>query len=115
MSRTKTVDAVAELKQTLTHAKPGFKVVVMPDFYLDYILTYPGKLEDSTASFVEAVQRGGGNLLGWRHTVGRGGNTSNVLPQLPKLGCQAVPIIGPDELGKTVLQHFPNDMDLSHV
>jgi len=79
MSRTKTVDAVAELKQTLTHAKPGFKVVVMPDFYLDYILTYPGKLEDLTASFVEVAQRGGGNLLGWRHTVGRGGNASNVV------------------------------------
>src|SRR2546427_9809187 len=104
MSRTKTLHAVAELKQTLTHAKPCFKVVVMPDFCLDYILTYPRKLEDLTASFVEVAERGGGNLLGWRHTVGRGGNASNVVAQLSKLGCQVVPIIETDELGKTVLQ-----------
>src|SRR5437660_3584788 len=115
MSRTKTVDAVAELKQTLTHAKPSFKVVVMLDFYLDYILTYPGKLEDLTASFLEVAQRGGGNLLGWGHTVGRGGNASNVVAQLSKLGCQVVPIIETDELGKMVLQHFLRGVDLSHV
>ncbi len=116
MSRTKPVDPVAELKETLTHAKPQFKVVVMPDFYLDYILlTYPGKLEDLTASFLEVAQRGGGNLLGWGHTVGRGGNASNVVAQLSKLGCEVVPIIETDELGKTVLQHFLKGVDLSHV
>src|SRR5204862_3683364 len=87
----------------------------MPDFYLDYILTYPGKLEDLTASFLEVAQRGGGNLLGWGHTVGRGGNASNVVAQLSKLGCQVVPIIETDQLGKTVLQHFLKGVDLSHV
>src|SRR3989442_5561678 len=115
MSRAKAIDAVTELKETLTTTKPSFKVVVMPDFYLDYILTYPGKLEDLTASFVEVAERGGGNLLGWRHTVGRGGNASNVVAQVSKLGCQVVPIIETDELGKTVLQHFLKDVDLSHV
>jgi sugar/nucleoside kinase (ribokinase family) len=116
MSRPKgTVDAAAGLKETLTHAKPSFKVVVMPDFYLDYILTYPGKLEDLTASFLEVAQRGGGNLLGWGHTVGRGGNASNVVAQLSKLGCEVVPIIETDELGRTVLQHFLKGVDLSHV
>ena len=116
MSRAKeSVDPVAGLKETLTHAKPSFRVVVMPDFYLDYILTYPGKLEDLTASFMEVAQRGGGNLLGWGHTVGRGGNASNVVAQLSKLGCQVVPIIETDELGKMVLQHFLKGVDLSHV
>jgi sugar/nucleoside kinase (ribokinase family) len=104
-----------KLKETLASAKPVFKVVVMPDFFLDYILTYPGKLEDLTASFLEVAQRGGGNLLGWRHTVGRGGNASNVVAQLSKLGCEVVPIIETDELGKTVLQHFLKGVDLSHV
>ncbi len=87
MSRAKeAVDPVAELKETLNRVKPSFKIVVMPDFYLDYILTHPGKLEDLTASFMEVAQRGGGNLLGWGHTVGRGGNASNVVAQLSKLG-----------------------------
>src|SRR5207253_8428493 len=99
-------DPVAELKETLNRAKPSFKVVVMPDFYLEYILTYPGKLEDLTASFMKVAQRGGGNLLGWGHTVGRGGDASTVVAQLSKLGCQVVPISGTDGLGKMVLQHF---------
>ena len=30
---------------------PNFRVVTMPDFYLDYILSYPGNLEDLTAAF----------------------------------------------------------------
>src|SRR2546426_1867203 len=115
MSKARAVDAVTELKETLTTTKPSFKVVVMPDFYLDYILTYPGKLEDLTASFVEVAERGGGNLLGWRHTVGRGGNPSNVVAQLSKFGGQAFPIIETDELGKTVLHNFLKTGDLSNV
>src|SRR5438874_12301828 len=91
MSRAKeSVDPVAGLKETLNRARPSFKVVVMPDFYLDYILTYPGKLEDLTASFLEVAQRGGGNILGWGHTVGRGGQGSSVGGRLAKLGCQVV-------------------------
>src|SRR5713226_1195619 len=115
MSRIKGEDPVGELKETLAHAKPQFKVVVMPDFYLDYILTYPGKLEDLTASFLEVAQRGGGNLLGWGHTVGRGGNASNVVAQLSRLGCEVIPIIETDQLGRKVLDHFLKDVDLSHV
>src|SRR2546426_1557740 len=93
------VDPVAGLKETLNRARPSFKVVVMPDFYPDYILTYPGKLEDLTASFLEVAQRGGGKLLGWGHTVGRGGNASNVAAQLSKLGCQGASILGTAEPG----------------
>lgn len=110
-----TADGTAELKQALASAKPGFKVVVMPDFFLDYILTYPGNLQDLTASFLEVAQRGGGNLLGWRHTLGRGGNASNVVAQLAKFGCEVIPIIETDELGRTILQHFLKGVDLSHV
>ncbi len=115
MSAGRSGEGAVELKATLAKAKPGFKVVVMPDFYLDYILTYPGKLEDMTASFVAVAQRGGGNLLGWRHMMGRGGNASNVVAQLSKFGCEVVPIIETDELGKIVLEHFLKGADLSHV
>ena len=115
MSKHKKDDETSALKEKLASAKPDFKVVVMPDFFLDYILTSPGKLEEMTASFVDVAKRGGGNLQGWKHTIGRGGNASNVVAQLSKFGCQVVPIIETDELGKTVLQHFLKDVDLSHV
>jgi sugar/nucleoside kinase (ribokinase family) len=103
------------MKETLANTKPGFKVVVMPDFFLDYILAYPGKLEELTASFLEVAQRGGGNLLGWQHTVGRGGNASNVVAQLTRFGCQVTPIIETDQFGRAVLEHFLKGADLSHV
>jgi sugar/nucleoside kinase (ribokinase family) len=108
-------EAIVKMKETLRSARPRFTAVVMPDFFLDYVLAYPGKLEDLTASFQEVAQRGGGNLLGWRHTVGRGGNASNVVAQLSKLGCQVTPIIETDELGRTILEHFLKGSDLSHV
>ncbi len=104
-----------ELEDRLRGSKPQFKVAVMPDFFLDYILTYPGKLEDMTSAFVDVARRGGGNLLGWKHVVGRGGNASNVVAQLSKLGCDVVPIIETDELGERVLNHFLKGVDLSHV
>jgi sugar/nucleoside kinase (ribokinase family) len=108
-------EIIVKMKETLVNAKPQFKVVVMPDFFLDYILAYPGKLEELTASFLDVAQRGGGNILGWRHTVGRGGNASNVVAQLSMLGCKVVPIIETDELGRVVLQHSLKNADLSHV
>jgi sugar/nucleoside kinase (ribokinase family) len=105
----------AILKQTLLNTKPTFKVVVMPDFFLDYLLSHPGGFSEMTASFQKVAERGGGNLLGWTHVVGRGGNASNVVAQLSKLGCNVVPIIETDELGRTVLEHFLKGVDLSHV
>ncbi len=108
-------DTASEIKATLASVTPRFKAVVMPDFFLDYILAYPGKLEEMTASFSDVAHRGGGNLMGWRHTIGRGGNTANVVAQLSKLGCTVVPIIQTDELGKSVLSHFLSGTDLSHV
>ena len=115
MATSHSIDESFKLKETLAGAKPSFKVVVMPDFFLDYILTYPGTLNELTASFLEVAQRGGGNLLGWAHTIGRGGNASNMVAQLSKLGCEVVPIIETDELGRIVLQHFLKGVDLSHV
>jgi ribokinase len=104
-----------DLNEKLRDASPDFKVVVMPDFYLDYILSYPGKLEELTSTFVNVANRGGGNLVGWKHVTGRGGNATNIVAQLSALGCKPTPIIETDEFGKTILDHFLPEVDLSHV
>lgn len=96
-------------------AKPGFSVVAMPDFFLDYVLSFPGNLDEMTKSMGEVAQRGGGNILGWRHLVGRGGNSSNFSAQLSRLGAKVTPVIETDEFGKLVLSHFLKGTDLSHV
>jgi sugar/nucleoside kinase (ribokinase family) len=105
---------VSALKEKLAK-KPGFKVVAMPDFYLDYILAFPGKLDEMASAMVDVAERGGGNLLGWKHLVGRGGNASNFSAQLSNLDVNVVPIIETDEFGKMALGHFLKGVDLSHV
>ncbi len=102
------------LKEKLNR-KPSFKVVAMPDFFLDYVLAFPGKLEQMTGALVDVAGRGGGNLLGWKHLVGRGGNASNFSAHLSRLGVNVVPVIETDEFGRTALAQFLKDVDLSHV
>src|SRR5713101_60223 len=105
---------MTSLKEKLAK-KPGFKVVAMPDFYLDYILAFPGKLDEMASAMVDVAGRGGGNLLGWKHLIGRGGNASNFSAQLSKLDVNVIPIIETDEFGKMALGHFLKGVDLSHV
>lgn len=103
------------LKEKLVGAKPDFTVVAMPDFFLDYLVSFPGKLEDMTRAIAAVAGRGGGNLVGWKHSVGRGGNSSNLVAQLAKLGVRATPIIETDETGYAVLAKALPGVDLSHV
>ena len=37
----------SDLKERLVK-NPGFKVVAMPDFFLDYVLAFPGELNEMT-------------------------------------------------------------------
>src|SRR5438094_4124495 len=111
---TKASQPMFALKERLVE-KPLFKVVAMPDFYLDYILAFPGKLDEMAKVMVDVAERGGGNILGWKHLVGRGGNASNFSAQLLKLGADVSPIIETDDFGKLALAHFLKGADLSHI
>jgi sugar/nucleoside kinase (ribokinase family) len=111
---TKMSRLISALKEKLAE-KPTFKVVAMPDFYLDYILAYPGKLDDMAKAMVGVAERGGGNILGWNHLVGRGGNASNFSAQLLKLGANVAPIIETDDFGKLAITHFLKGANLSHI
>jgi len=103
------------LRKKLVSSKPAFKATVMPDFFLDYIISFHGGLGEMTDRFEDVAKRGGGNLLGWKHTIGRGGKASNFAAQLGKLGADTAPIIETDILGRTLLSHFADYLDLSHV
>lgn len=105
----------AMLRDKLEAAKPDFTVVAMPDFYLDYLVSFPGKFEEMTASLTGVAARGGGNILGWKHVVGRGGNTSNLVAQLAVLGVKTRPIIETDIVGHAILSKSLDGVDLSHV
>ena len=95
--------------------RPSFKVVAMPDFFLDYVLAFPGELDQMVRAMADVADRGGGNLLGWKHMVGRGGNSSNFSAHLSRLGVNVIPVIETDEFGRIALAQFLKDVDLSHV
>src|SRR2546427_11203723 len=111
---TKASQPISVLKEKLAE-KPTFKVVAMPDFFLDYILAYPGKLDDMAKAMVDVAGRGGGNILGWKHLVGRGGKASNFSAQLLKLGLKVSPIVETVDFVKLALAHFLKGADLSHI
>ena len=111
-----TLAMVRSLRDKLARSiHPNFRVVTMPDFYLDYILSYPGNLEDLTASLETVARRGGGNIVGWKHLVGRGGNSPNLAAQLTALEVEVVPIIETNELGYNIIAQSLKGVDLSHV
>src|SRR5438445_11033452 len=86
----------------------------MQDYFLKYIISFHGGHGEMTDRFEYVAKRGGGNLLGWKHTIGRGGKASNFAAQLGKLGADTAPIIETDILGRTLLSHISDYLDLSH-
>ena len=92
-------------------------VVVMPDFFLDRIITLPCDVQQFSSSISDVVNRRGGSLDGISQTDMKGGNAINVASALASLGVKVTPIICTSELGlQQIKYHFRNfPMDMSHV
>ena len=92
------------------------KVVVMPDFFLDRLIS----LEWGVAEFsglVEAVaKRKGGSIDEIPQTDQPGGNAINVASALNQLGVKVTPIVCTSEFGlQQIRYHFKNSpIDTSH-
>jgi sugar/nucleoside kinase (ribokinase family) len=102
----------------LKQIKPKeFRVVVMPDFFLDRLITYEGSPKDFAKAVDEVVRRKGGSIHGVRQTELRGGNAANTAAALAKLGAKVYPIINTSRLGLHLLKFYlePLGVDLSHV
>ncbi len=109
---------VDDLLRSLKRAKPWkFKVVVMPDFFLDRFAAYPGEVDQFSEAVAEVAARLGGNIHGIKQTELRGGNAANTAAALAALGAEVYPIITTSPFGYYVLRFFlePFGVDLSHV
>jgi sugar/nucleoside kinase (ribokinase family) len=108
-----------ELLHFLERLKPAkkFKVVVMPDFFLDRLLTYEGEIEHFSRDLAEVAERKGGSIHGIRQLELRGGNAANTAAALAALGAQVYPILDTSPLGLHLLRFYldPFGVDLSHV
>ena len=94
-----------------------FSVVVMPDFFLDRLVTYEGNAKCLFEAITEVGGRKGGSLHGIKQTELRGGNAANTAAALASLGAKVCPIIKTSPLGFQLLKYYldPLEVDLSHV
>jgi len=109
---------VNDLLRCLKWTKPQeFKVVVMPDFFIDRFVTYAGDAKHFSAEIAKVAERRGGNIHGVRQMELRGGNAANTAAALASLGVKVYPIITTGPFGLHLLKFYlkPIGVDLSHV
>jgi ribokinase len=110
-------DLLKELKKFLESEIPEFHVVVMPDFFIDRLIS----LRKNTKTFIrqvdDVVKRKGGSIDGIPQTELRGGNAVNTAAALASLGAKVTPIICTDKLGRSMVNFYLKKWkaDLSHV
>ena len=105
-------DILARLRDLEKHT-----VTVLPDFFIDRIVVTNRNLNQLVREVKEVARRKGGNILGVREEVIRGGNAANTASALGALGVRVYPILITGALGRTLLEYFLGDLpvDLSYV
>ncbi len=89
--------------------------VILPDFYVDHFVI-AGQFDEFIKGLKELAEQGGGNLLGNKQFIRRGGNSVNTASALLTLGLDPVLIVTTDEEGSAILPTLVSpDLDLSHV
>ena len=94
-----------------------FKAVVMPDFFIDRFVTFPGDVSQFSKTVAQVADRKGGNIHGVKQMEMRGGNAANTAAALAVLGAKAFPIITTSALGFQLLEFYFSSLgvDLYHV
>jgi len=109
--------SMGKLTHFLKGAPKEVNVVVMPDFFLDRLITLEQDPSEFATTIKDIASRKGGSIDGVRQTDIRGGNAVNVTSALATLGAKVTPIICTSQLGQQLLIHHlkPLGVDLSHV
>ena len=92
-------------------------VVVMPDFFLDRLISLNSDVTAFSKLMKRVVKRKGGSIDGIRQTELRGGNAVNTASALATLNIKVTPIVCTSQLGLQLLKfHFKSlKLDFSHV
>jgi len=116
MSFTQNLEELLHFLERLEPAKKS-SVVVMPDFFLDRLVTYEGDLDHFSRTMTEVAERKGGSIHGIKQLELRGGNAANTAAALAALGAKVHLIIDTSLLGFHLLKFYldPFKVNLSHV
>jgi sugar/nucleoside kinase (ribokinase family) len=108
---------VNEVLSLLSGISKEIRVVVMPDFFLDRLITLEKSPSEFASAIADVARRKGGSIDGIRQTDIRGGNAVNTASALAALGVKVTPIICTSKLGlQQVNFHLnPLGVDTSHV
>ncbi len=92
-------------------------VSVLPDFFIDRIVVTNRSFSELVEDLRRVAERKGGNIVGVREEIIRGGNATNTASALGALGVRVYPILITGRLGKALLEYFLTGMpvDLSYV
>jgi len=109
--------SMEKLKAVLGGVSEDTTVVVLPDFFLDRLITLEKTQSEFAKTIAEFASRKGGSLDGVPQADIRGGNAINVASALATLGVKVTPIVCTSQLGRKLLAHYlkPLGVDLSHV
>jgi len=110
-------ECLAELQKFLKTEIGEFSVVVMPDFFLDRLISLNMDAKTLYNSIGRVAKKKGGSVDGIKQTDLRGGNAVNTASALAALGARVTPIICTDKLGLQLTKYYlrSKKTDLSHI
>jgi sugar/nucleoside kinase (ribokinase family) len=108
---------ISEVLSLLKGTSKEIGVVVMPDFFLDRLITLEKPPSEFASTIADVTGRKGGSIDGISQTDLRGGNAVNTASALAALGVKVTPIICTSKLGLQRLSFYlkPLGVDTSHV
>ncbi len=110
-------DPKGELLSFLKEDSNKHDVVVMPDFFLDRLVTLDCDASSFSSTIAEVAKRKGGSIDGIAQTDIRGGNAINTASALATIGMNVTPIVCTSRLGLQLIEHYLGryGVDTSHV
>lgn len=107
-----------ELESFLENAKTKeCMVVVMPDFFLDRLISLQWDTAEFTTLITHVVKRKGGSIDGISQVDMQGGNAINVASAIANLGAKVTPIVCTSEYGLQQIKYNLKNVqiDTSHI
>lgn len=110
-------DFLEDLQRFLKSEIEELNVVVMPDFFLDRLVSLNCDVKTFSETIENVVRRKGGSIDGIEQTEFRGGNAINTASALAALDVNPTPIVCTSKLGARLIKFYlkPEKVNLSHI
>jgi sugar/nucleoside kinase (ribokinase family) len=110
-------DYLEDLFTFLRSDSKDYNIVLMPDFFLDRIISLKWNPKKLSENLEKVAQCKGGSIDGIEQAELRGGNAINTASALAALNTKVTPIVCTNNLGLRLIKFYlrPYKVDLSHV